>query len=114
MSQSRVLANLEVAKGGATHIVVKLRYDIGGMNYFTSQSVVRGLKLSVTPVSKTISACGRYSSTVTTAFSGISKHMKDMKRFSQKTLDTFEVPQETINELVNYVCSQNAIELKKV
>ena len=97
---------LEVAEGGATHIKIKLYYDLGGHNYFTNQQVARGIKLSVSPVSK---GDGWESYT---AFSGISRHLKDMNRYNKKTCEKFVVDLETEKAMIDYVCRENNIKLK--
>ena len=112
-NQSRVIKMIEVVKGDATHIEIELYYNIGGMNYFTGENLERGLKLSVRPVRKSVSECGEFSTTSYTAFSGISKHLLTMARFNKKTLDTFVVDDETINQLVNIVKIKNHIETKE-
>ncbi len=111
--QSKLIKMIEVVQGDATHIEVELSYNIGGMNYFTGDVLERGLKLSVRPVRKSVSECGKFSSTSYTAFSGISQHLLTLKRFNQKTLDTFNVDDETINKLVNIVKIKNHIETKE-
>ena len=97
---------LEVAEGTATHIKVKVYYDLGGYNYFTGQSVSRGIKLSVSPVSK---GDGFESYT---AFSGTSRHLKDMTRYNKKTCENFVVDPIEEQALIDYVCRENNIKLK--
>ena len=109
----RIIRSLEVTKGDATHLEIELRYDLGGMNYFTGKTVERGLKLSVKPVRNSVSECGKYKSQSFTAFTGISKHLLDMARFNQKKFDSYEVEEATITELVNYVKSKEGIETKE-
>lgn len=97
---------LEVAEGSATHIKVKVYYDLGGCNYFTGQEVARGIKLSVSPVSKS-DGWESY-----TAFTGISRHLKDMNRYNKKTCENFVVDLETEKAMIDYVCRENNITLK--
>ena len=51
-SQSRILAELEVTNGNASHIRISIVYRIGGINYFTSENQKRGLYIDVTPITK--------------------------------------------------------------
>ena len=97
---------LEVAQGGATHIKVKVYYDLGGYNYFTGENIARGIKLSVSPVSKG-NGFESY-----TAFTGSSRHLQDMKRFSQKTCNNFVVDPIEEQAMIEYVCRENNITLK--
>lgn len=112
-NQSRIIRSFEVTKGDATHVEVKLYYDMGGYNYFTGDLLERGLKLSVQPIKKSVSECGKYTTTSFMAFSGISRHLLTLKRFSQKTFNDYVVDEDTITALVNYVINKNSIELKE-
>lgn len=104
---------LEVATGNATHLKVELYYSLGGMNYFAGVNEARGLFLSVTPVSRTTYEGGGSSESYT-AFSGVKKHVLDMKRMSQKTLDTFKIDEVLRTRLINHVCEKNGITLKEL
>lgn len=97
---------LEVAQGDATHIKVKVYYDLGGHNYFTGKNLARGIKLSVSPVTKG-DGVERYK-----AFKGSSIHLKDMKRFNQKTCNEFLVDPVEEKNMIDYVCRENNITLK--
>ena len=107
----RKLHLLEVTNGNATHIKVELNYHIGGMNYFSCRNEVRGLYISVTPVNRTEHNGGLISESYT-AFSGTKMLLKEMTRFSQKVLDTFEVNESDLNMLLNDVLKKNGITLK--
>lgn len=89
-----------------THIDVELYYSKGGMNYFTSRNEERGLYLSVSPLEKG-DRFVKYS-----AFSGIKKHVKAMKAFSQKAFDTFQPSESDIQQLINHVVESNGIRLR--
>ena len=102
---------LKVTKGNATHIKVELYYAMGGMNYFTGNSEARGLYLSVTPVSRTEHGNGMISESYT-AFSGVKELVKPMTRFSQKVLDTFEVGEQSISNLLSYVLDKTGMEVE--
>ena len=97
---------LEVAEGNATHIKVKVYYDLGGYNYGTGEPIARGIKLSVTPVTKK-DGWESY-----TAFTGASRHLKDMTRYNKKTCDNFVVDSFVEKAMIGYVCSENKIMLK--
>ena len=106
----RNLKMLEVSEGNATHIRIDLTYNIGGMNYFQGASEERGLYLSVTPVSRTQHENNLVSETYS-GFSGTKMLVKPMNRFSQKTLDTFEVWESDVEKLLNHVITKNSIKL---
>lgn len=108
--RDREIKLLEVTKGDATHLEVKLSYNEGGMNYFTGNVEQRGIQLIVTPIK--ISKGDGYTSRSFTAFTGIKTNVLEMKRFNQKTFDNFEPTQQKIDELINYVKAKNNIETK--
>jgi hypothetical protein len=97
---------LEVAQGDATHIKVKVYYDLGGYNYFTGDKLARGIKLSVSPVSKG-DGFESYK-----AFTGSSRHLKDMTRYNKKTCNNFVVDPIVEKAMIDYVCRENNITLK--
>ena len=111
MARRKTLGMLSVESGRATHLKVELYYSDGGMNYFTGKSELRGLYLAVTPVSRT--ECAGYSTETTTAFSGIKKCVAEMTRFNQKRLDEYAPAKDELDELINYVTSENEIVLKQ-
>jgi len=103
MNQRKRIKLLNVAEGNCTHIEIDVFYSKGGMNYFTSTNERRGLYLSVQPV--TISE--RSKSFM--GFSGVKQFVKEMTKFSQKALDTFEVDTEMETKLLNHVIENNNI-----
>jgi hypothetical protein len=105
-SQSRILAELEVTNGNASHIRISIVYRIGGINYFTSENQKRGLYIDVTPITKSEN-CISY-----TGFSGTCMFVKELKRFSQKQLDTFKPTQEQIDKVLNHVLGCNNMQVK--
>jgi hypothetical protein len=96
----------------ATHLKVEVYYDLGGANYFTGGVEARGLKLSVSPVSRAESEFGVTESY--TAFSGSKLHLKSMNRFNQKACESFVVDEETRNNVIQYVLNYNNLSLKKL
>lgn len=105
MAQKIRLKSIEVAEGNCTHLDIELYYSKGGMNYFSGSNERRGLYLSVSPVTKSQSSCSYI------GFSGVKELVKEMARFNQKTLDTFEVDNEIKQKLINYVINKNNIKL---
>ena len=105
MAQRKKIKSLQVAEGNCTHLDIELYYSKGGMNYFTSKNEGRGIYLSVQPVTR------RENSYSYTAFSGIKQLVKEMARFNQKALDTFEIDNEIEAKLINYVIEKNNIKL---
>lgn len=102
---------LEVAEGTVTHVKVEVYYSMGGMNYFTGTNEARGIKISVSPVTRNTSGIMVSESYV--GFSGSKRHLKDMARYSAKTCDNFVVDKEVEKSLIEYVCKQNNIKLKE-
>lgn len=103
---------LKVKKNSSniTDLKIELYYDLGGMNYFTTRAESRGYYLSVTPVERCISS--GYTSERYTAFTGIKQLVKGVKRKSQKAEKEAEnLAENLVNELIEYVCSQNGLEL---
>jgi hypothetical protein len=94
----------------ATHLKVEVYYTKGGANYFTGGTESRGIKLSVSPVSRREIEGGVVESY--TAFSGFKKHLKDMARFSQKACDSFVVDANEEKTLIEAVLLQNGLKLK--
>ena len=111
--QERILNDFKVVKGAANTLRVKLMYDIGGMNYFSGKSERRGLYLSVTPLTISKSSCGKFNTTSYTGFSGSKMFVKEMKRFSKKTLETFEVDADLKKRLIEIVKTENTITLSE-
>jgi len=107
----RTLSVRKVSKGNATHVEIDLYYSKGGMNYFTGNVEPRGIYISVSPV--IIGTFGTNGVTKSfSAFSGIKQCLYQMNRFNQKTLDTFEVEQVKIDELLSVVLNKNHLELE--
>jgi len=94
----------------ATHLKVEVYYDKGGANYFTGGTETRGIKLSVSPVSRSESSGIVVESY--TAFTGFKKHLKDMARFNQKACDSFVVDANEKKTLIEAVLLQNGLKLK--
>lgn len=92
---------------------VKLYYDIGGMNYFTGNSVARGLKVNCSPLQVNSSPEG-YKSTVYTGFSGVVKHVKDMARFSKKTFENYVPSPEDVQQVIDAVVNKNGLKIEEV
>jgi hypothetical protein len=94
--------------GRATHLWIRVYYDLGGCNVFTYQNEQRGYYLSVTPVTREIrSGCAMVSMS---AFSGVKKCVKAVNRKSAKAAaQAAENAQNYIHDLVIYVCNQNGL-----
>lgn len=107
MAQKRLIKSINILNHERNVLEVELYYHKGGMNYFTSTNEKRGLYLSATPLTK------RENSRVYTGFSGTKMLVKEMKRFNQKELDTFEPNIEDINMLVNSVKHKNNLQLEE-
>lgn len=94
------------------NLKIHLYYDKGGYNYFSSNAASRGIYLSVTPVTKTKSACGRYSSETVTAFTGTKVLLEEKARWS-KSLENYiaVLDKNNLEALINHVCKVNNIKL---
>jgi hypothetical protein len=103
---------IEVAPNeeGITHIKVETYYSIGGMNYFNGTNEARGIKLSVSPVTRSCHE-GKYWSESYKGWSGIKKHLVDMARFNQKKCDNFIVEAETEKQLIEYITNKNNLKI---
>ena len=112
-NQKRVIKEYDIvnSKTGANKLVLTLEYRLGGWNYFTGKDLPRGLFLSCSPLE--IKDDGNGFRTVGyVGFSGSNMHVKDMKRFSKKTLDNFEPKPEDIKLLVDAVIKENQLEVE--
>jgi hypothetical protein len=94
----------------SNYLKIHVYYDKGGMNYFSGNVEKRGIYISVTPVTKNKSECGTYSSEQMTAFTGTKMLIEEKARWS-KSLESYEVPKENLDALINHVCNQNNIQL---
>jgi hypothetical protein len=104
---SRVVAEYPIVGGNTRANVLRLtlEYRLGGHNYFTGDNNPRGLFLSCSPLE--VTQKDGYTTTGYVGFSGTNMHLKDMKRFSQKTLDSFEPTDEQVKRLVDHVIRDN-------
>lgn len=110
-TQERIIKDYKVVKGNANTLRVKLMYDIGGMNYFSGNNERRGLYISVSPITINKSSCGKFNTISYNGFTGSKIFVKEMKRFSKKTLETFQPDAEQLQRLIEYVKQDNGIEL---
>ena len=86
---------------------VKVYYDLGGYNYFTSQPKRRGYYLSVSPLQVDdvfVSYQG---------FSGTCMLLNEVKRQSKKgEEEALRLMPEHEQQLIDYVCNKHGIKLK--
>ena len=107
--QKRILQSIPVEGAGeTTHIDVELYYDKGGMNYWNGRSESRGLYISVQPLTKG----DRFVSF--TAFTGVKQHVKEMKMFTQKALDSFVPDSELVQKLIAHVLEKTGLRVKEM
>lgn len=94
-----------------THLKIEMYYSLGGFNAFTYRTENRGYYLSVIPVEMHTSNSG-YTTEVITAFSGIKQCIKQVTRKSKKgECEAEKLATDVINELIDYVCNKNALEI---
>ena len=84
---------------------IEVRYNKGGMNYFTSRSEERGYYLSVSPVTRTQG--NGYVSESYVGFSGVKKLILPVARQSEKQLQAAIAAAEShVEELKKHVLSK--------
>ncbi len=103
-NRSRELKLLKTTEENG-YIVVKLRYDIGGMNYFTGEQSGRGYYLSVSPETRE-NGCTSF-----VLFSGIRSLVEKSQRFNERRFNEITVTDEQINKLVLHVLNKNRLTL---
>ncbi len=109
-NQKRTIKEFKV-KGTENQVVrLSLNYNKGGMNYFTYANERRGFYLSASPL--TINKRDGWTSEEYVGFSGSKLFVEELKRFSQKKLDSFEPTQEQVELLLNTVTKRNEIEIE--
>ena len=87
---------------GATHLEINVKYNIGGMNYFSGGVTPRGYYVSVTPVTK------RNGSISTVVFSGYSQLIMKANRFSEKQLNiAIEQSKALLPAMIERVVQEN-------
>lgn len=92
----------------ATHLLIELRYNLGGFNYFTYKQEPRGYYLSVSPVE--LKQRDGYTLESYTAFTGTKYLVKEVPRKSTKAeREAEEKAEELEKALIRFVCAQNNI-----
>ena len=90
----------------ATHLLIELRYNLGGFNYFTYKEEPRGYYLSVSPVA--LEQRDGYTLESFTAFTGTKYLVKEVARKSAKAEKEAEQRAKELEKaLIDYVCNQN-------
>lgn len=90
----------------ATHIVIEIKYNLGGFNCFTYAQEKRGYYLHVYPVTR--ETRDGYTTESFTAFTGTKRCIKEVTRKSAKAAAQAEQnAQNYIHDLVCYVCQKN-------
>lgn len=86
MLSDNILLRVEAgAEKGTTHVQVRVFYDKGGLNHFTSRDDKRGVYVVVTPIE--VIKYADHDIVKTGLFSGYKKLLVETKRKSDKTLD---------------------------
>lgn len=94
----------------ATHIKVRIYYDLGGYNYFTHKQQKRGYYISVTPV--TYSNKNGIITEGFTAFTGEKMLLKEVTRQSKKAeADAIEKGLSIMEKLIIIVCNDNNLQV---
>ena len=108
MADKRIIKELKIIGGNTKANVLRLtlEYRLGGWNYFTGEMLPRGLFLSCSPLEVVDGWTGYV------GFSGVNKHVLEMKRFSKKTLAEFVPNEEDVNQLIRHVAVKNQLEVE--
>jgi len=103
ISERRREAILEKHKlsNGQT-LEISLKYDTGGMNYFSSGMTQRGIYLNVTPISESFTENGCTIRSYT-AYTGIRTLLKPLKRYSLKQLVECKIDKHTKKQCIDHV-----------
>lgn len=95
----------EAIPNSPQELKIEVRYNKGGMNYFTYKDEERGYYLSVTPVTR--SKGEGYTTESYVGFSGIKKLVLPVARQSEKQYQAAIAAAEShVEELKNYVLSR--------
>ena len=92
------------------YMKVHIYYDLGGMNYFSSNVERRGIYMSITPVQRTTHSEG-HTSEITTAYTGTKFLMQEVSRWS-KLLMKYTPTDQELEASINHVASKNNITLE--
>lgn len=92
----------------ASHLLIELKYNLGGINYFTYKQEPRGYYLSVSPVK--LEHRDGYTLESYTAFTGTKYLVKEVTRKSAKAEQEAEQKATDLEKsLIAFVCNQNNI-----
>lgn len=96
-----------------THLLVELRYNLGGYSWSTGQEEPRGYYLYVIPVKRYTRDGVQFESFV--AFTGVKQCVKQVSRKSAKAeREAVEAAAQIENNLVSWVCGKNGLQLREV
>ena len=98
-------------------LVVSIRYEKGGANYFTGTNTPRGYYLSVTPVKD--EKHGEFTSRSFIAFTGIKECLKEASKYSEKELNSIAYLHSTqwngtLEKLINHVCNKTGLKCQPI
>lgn len=108
-SRERMLKTFIISDDGdgtQKAVEVKVRYEEGGNSIITHEPQSRGLYLSVSPVTYTTSSRG-YVSCCYVGFSGVKMCVQQMKRFSQKQLDSYVPDEADLQRMLDRITQAN-------
>lgn len=88
-----------------TTIDIELSYQLGGHNPFSYANEKRGIYVSVSPMKRE----GGFRSF--SAFSGVKLCIKELKRFSNKAMETAKPDFDTVKSMVTQVCQQSQLNI---
>ena len=104
---------IENKNHNATHVKVRLYYDLGGYDYLSYTPKQRGYYLSVQPVER--ASRDGYTTESFTAFTGTKFCILPVTRKSKKAAAEAErIAAEKEKILIDYVCRENGLVLAEV
>lgn len=99
---------LQQTTRNTTHLLIELKYNLGGYNYFTYKQEPRGYYLSVSPVK--LEQRDGYTLESYTAFTGTKYLVKEVTRKSEKAEREAEQKARDLEKsLIAFVCTQNKL-----
>jgi hypothetical protein len=104
MKTEKIVKELPTVEGKIIEVCV--RYQLGGMNYFTGAVEQRGYFIGVTPFTHE----GNMKSF--SMFSGNKSLLMAANRFSQRILEKLDAPESEVERLLNKVLARNNLHLK--
>ncbi len=108
----RTIKVIEATGEGVNRIHAELYFSRGGISYSTYKHEERGFYLSVRP--ELFTEQGNFTSTQTTAFSGLKICIAQASRFNKKTFSNLVPDEELIQSLVDSIVKKSNLVLTQL